>query len=158
MTFITLQFVIKLFVLSIFEWPFYTSFTVEFLLVCCILLFLSFDDFYFDSLYFDFQTLIILNINNIYFDNTVSQIYPSELQLNKANTSNTEAAFLDLYLSISNDIVSTKINDKHDDFDFEIVNFPFLDGDFPHSTSYGVYQLIRYARASSYITDFITRN
>ena len=38
-------------------------------------------------------------------------------------------AFLDLHLSISNDIVSTKIYDKRDDFDFEIVNFPFLDGD-----------------------------
>ena len=41
----------------------------------------------------------------------VSQIYPSELQLNKANTSDTEAAFLDLHFSISNDIVSTKIYD-----------------------------------------------
>ena len=50
----------------------------------------------------------ILNINNVYFDNMVSQIYPSELQLNTANTSDTEAAFLDLHLSISNDIVSTK--------------------------------------------------
>ena len=55
----------------------------------------------------------------------VSQIYPSELQLNKVNTSDTEASFLDLHLSISNDIVSTKIYDKRDDFDFEIVNFPF---------------------------------
>ena len=61
----------------------------------------------------------------------VSQIYPSELQLNKANTSDTEAAVLDLHLSISNDIVSTKIYEKRDDFDFEIVNFPFLDGDVP---------------------------
>ena len=67
----------------------------------------------------------ILNINNIYFDNMVSQIYPSELKLNKANTSDTEAAFLDLHLSISNDIVSTKIYDKRDDFDFEMVNFSF---------------------------------
>ena len=90
----------------------------------------------------------------------VSQIYPSELQLNKANASDTEAAFLDLHLSISNDIVSTKIYDKRDDFDFEIVNFPFLDGDVPRSTSYGVYisQLIRFARASSYVADFNTRN
>ena len=70
----------------------------------------------------------ILNINNVYFDNLVSKIYPSELQLNTANTSDTEAAFLDLHLSISNDIVSTKMYDKRDDFDFEIVNFPFLDG------------------------------
>ena len=45
----------------------------------------------------------------------VSQIYPSELQLNKANTSDTEAAFLDLHLSISNDIEFTKIYDKRDD-------------------------------------------
>ena len=45
--------------------------------------------------------------------------------------------FLDLHLFISYDIVSSKIYDKHDDFDFEIVNFPFLDGDVPRSTSYG---------------------
>ena len=65
-----------------------------------------------------------------------------------------------MHLSISNGIVSTKIYDKRDDFDFEIVNFPFLDGDVPRSTSYGVYisQLIRFARASSYVTDFNTRN
>ena len=96
----------------------------------------------------------ILNINNIYFDNMV------ELQLNKANTSDTEAAFLDLHLSISNDIVSTKTYDKRDDFDFEIVNFPFLDGDVPRSTSYGVYisQLIRFARTSSIFADFNTHN
>ena len=86
----------------------------------------------------------ILNINNVYFDNMVSQIYPSGLQLNKANTSDTVAALLDLHLSISNDIVSTKVYDKRDDFDFEIVNFPFLDNDVP-------LQLIRFARASSYV-------
>ena len=65
-----------------------------------------------------------------------------------------------MHLSISNDIVSTKIYDKHDDFDFEIVNFPFLDGDVPRLTSYGVYisQRIRFARASSYVVDFNTRN
>ena len=102
----------------------------------------------------------ILNINNIYFDIMVSQIYPLELQLNKAKTSDTEAAFLDLHLSISNDIVSTKIYDKRNDFDFEIVNFPFLDGDVPRSTSYGVYisQLIRFHRASSCVADFNTCN
>ena len=50
----------------------------------------------------------ILNINNVYFHNMVSQIYPSELQLNKANTSDKEAAYLDFDLSISNDIISTK--------------------------------------------------
>ena len=44
--------------------------------------------------------------------------------------------------------------------DRHVVNFPFLDGDVPRSTSYGVYisQLIRFARASSYVTDFNTGN
>ena len=77
----------------------------------------------------------ILNINNVYFDNMVSQIYLSELQLNKANTSDKEATFLDLHLSISNEIVSTKIYGKRNDFDFKIVNL-----------------------ASSYVTDVNTRN
>ena len=77
-----------------------------------------------------------------------------------ANASDTEAAFLDLNLSIHNDIVSTKIYDKRDDFNFDIVNFPFLDGDVPQRPSYGVYisQLIRFARASSHVTDFNNRN
>ena len=102
----------------------------------------------------------ILNINNVYFDNMVSQIYPSELKLNKANTYDTDAAFLDLHLSISNDIISTEIYDKRDEFDFEIVNFPLLNGDVPRSISYGVYisQLIRFARESSHVADFNTRN
>ena len=51
----------------------------------------------------------------------------------------TEAPFLDLNLSISNDIISAKIYDKRDDFDFDFVNFLFLDGDIPHVTSNGVY-------------------
>ena len=57
----------------------------------------------------------------------VGQIYPTALQLNKANPSDTEAPFLDLNLSITNGIVSSKIYNKWDDFNFEIVNFPFLD-------------------------------
>ena len=47
--------------------------------------------------------------------------------------------FLDLNLSIHNDKVSTKIYDKRDDFNFDIVNFPFIDDDGPQRTSYGVY-------------------
>ena len=68
----------------------------------------------------------ILNINNVYFDNIVIQIYPSEPQLNKVNTSDTKTAFLDLHLSISNNIVSAKIYDIRDDLNFEIINLPFL--------------------------------
>ena len=102
----------------------------------------------------------LLNIDNPYFEGMVNRIYPPELQLNKANTSDTEAPFLDLHLSISNGFISSNIYDKRDDFDFDIVNFPFLDGDVPRSTSYGVYisQLIRFARVSSHVVDFNARN
>ena len=101
----------------------------------------------------------LLNIDNIYFDQMVNRIYPTELQLNRANSSDTEAPFLDLNLCVSNGTVSTKIYDKRDDFDFDIVNFPFVDGDVPRRTSYGVYisQLIRFARASN-LNDFNYRN
>ena len=90
----------------------------------------------------------------------VGQIYPTELQLNKANTSDTEALFWDLNLSITNGIVSSKIYDKRDDFNFEIVNFSFLDGDVSCSPSYGVYisQLVRFARVCSNVVDFNNRN
>ena len=89
----------------------------------------------------------LLNIDNDFFDSMVNRIYPLEFQLNKTNVSDTEASFLDLHLSISDGFVKTKIYDKRDDFDFDIVNFPFLDNDVPRSTYYGVYnsQLIRFA-------------
>ena len=89
----------------------------------------------------------LLNIGNNFFDSMVNSKYPSELQLNKANETDTEAPFLDLHLSISDGFVKTKIYNKRDDFDFEIVNFAFLDGDVPRSAPYGVYisQLIRFA-------------
>ena len=104
----------------------------------------------------------LLNINNNFFDSMVNRIYPSELQLNKANVSDAETSFLDLHLSISDGFVKTKIYDKRDGFGFDIVNFPFLDGDVARSASYGVYisQLIRFARVSSHVDDddFNTRN
>ena len=102
----------------------------------------------------------LLNIDKIYFDQTVDRIYPTELQLNRANSSDTEAPFLDLNLCISNGTVSTKIYDISDDFDFDIVNFPFLDGDVPRRTSCGIYilQLIRFAKDSSNLNDFNYRN
>ena len=86
----------------------------------------------------------------------MDRIYPTELQLNRANSSDTEAPILDFNLCISNGTVSTKIYDKRNDFDFDIVNFPCLDGGVPRRTSYGVYisQLIRFARASSNLNDF----
>ena len=86
----------------------------------------------------------------------VNQIYPTELQLNKANFLDTDVPFLDLDVPITNGIVSTKTYDKPDYFNFEIVNFPFRDGDVPRSRFYGVYisQLIRFARVCFTVDDF----
>ena len=88
----------------------------------------------------------------------VSQIYPTELQLNKANSSNTEAAFLDL--SITNDIVLSKSYGNGDNFNLKIINYQFLDRDVPHSPSYYVYisKLIRFARVCSNVNNFNNRN
>ena len=69
--------------------------------------------------------------------------------------------FLDLHLKFDDSgKLSTKIYDKRDDFNFDIVNFPYLDGDVPRAPSYGIYisQLVRYARASTYVQDFNDRN
>ena len=101
-----------------------------------------------------------MTYDNPYFEQMVGQIYPTELQLNKANSSDTEAPFLTLNLSNTNGIVSSKTYDKQDDFNFEIVNFPFLDEDVPRSPSYGVYisQLIRFARVCSNVEGFNNRN
>ena len=68
----------------------------------------------------------LFNIDNPYFEGMVKQIYPPELQMNKANNTDTEAPLLDLHHSIANGFVSSKIYDKRDDLDFDMVNFPFF--------------------------------
>ena len=67
---------------------------------------------------------------------------------------------MDLHLSISDGLVSSKMYEKRDDFDFDTVNFPFLDGDVPRRPFYGVYiaQLVRFARVCSHVDDFNARN
>ena len=84
----------------------------------------------------------LLNIDNTYLDGMVKQIYPPERQLNEANSSRTKAPFLNLCLTISDGFVSSKIYDKRDDFDFDIVNFPFVEGDIPLATSYSLFGLL----------------
>ena len=97
----------------------------------------------------------LLNIDNPYFDGMVGRICPPEVQLNKANASDAEAPFLDVHLCISNGFVVSKIYDKRNEFDFA-----FLDGGVPRSTScdVNISQLIRFARVSSHVTDFNSRN
>ena len=102
----------------------------------------------------------LLNIDNSYFEGMFNQIYSPELKLNLANTSDTEAPFLDLHPSISNGLVTFKFYDECDEFDFDFVNILFLDGGVPRRHSYGVYisQLIRFARVCGHVENFNARN
>ena len=89
-----------------------------------------------------------------------STVFPFGLRLGGANVSDAGASFLDLHLSVSDGFVQTGICDGRNGFDFDIVNFPFLDGDVLRSTSCGVCvsQLVRFARASSHVGGFNSRN
>ena len=99
-------------------------------------------------------------LNNPNFSNYIHEIYPKELTLTKSNQNSSHTPFLDLDISVENNNFKTKIHDKRDDFDFPIVNFPFLDGDIPTAPSYGVYisQLVRFTRICSSVSDFNERN
>ena len=73
-----------------------------------------------------YDVTLKFSVNKMEKQDTLPTMYwLSKLHLNKANVSDAEASFLDLHLSISDDFVTTKIYDKRDDFDFDIVNFLF---------------------------------
>ena len=102
----------------------------------------------------------VLSINNHNFHNYVHLIYPDELEIKDTTESDKSASYLDILLNIdSNGRLTTSLYDKRDDFDFAIVNFPFLCSNIPLSPAYGVYisQLIRYARACFAYEDFSKR-
>ena len=103
----------------------------------------------------------------IYYNSSFSQwlpsIYPPELEIKETTCTETTctASFLDLHLEFdSSGKLSTKIYDKRDDFDFKIINFPYLCSNISTSPAYGVYisQLIRYARACTNYSDFLERH
>ena len=87
-------------------------------------------------------------------------MYPAKIQFSKANSFHTEALFLYLNFYRTNGIVSLKIYNKRDDCNFEILHFPFQDGDGHCSPSNGVYilRLIHFARVCSNVSDVNNRN
>ena len=86
-------------------------------------------------------------------------MYPTELILVPDDYNGLSAPFLDLQLVVKNGVVSSSIFDKRDAFDFKIINFPTLTGNIPLKSSYGVFtcELVRYARACTYLEHFKTR-
>ena len=102
----------------------------------------------------------VLSLNNPKFSDYLDTIYPSELEIKDTTESSNSASYLDLQLEYdSQKRLCLKLYDKRDDFNFPIVNFPFLSSNIPASPAYGVYvsQLIRYARASSDYGSFVYR-
>ena len=102
----------------------------------------------------------VLSLNNSKFGDYVDLIYPTELEIKDTTETERSASYLDLHLEIdSKGGLKTKLYDKRDDFDFPIVNFPFMSSNIPAAPAYGVYisQLIRYSRACASYQDFIDR-
>ena len=98
----------------------------------------------------------IFTIDNPGFEKHIPDIYPTELQLNKAITSDKETSFLDLNIKVVGSDVHSSVYDKRDDFGFSIVNFPLFSGDVPRLPSYVVYisQLVRSARCCTSLLDY----
>ena len=101
----------------------------------------------------------IININNPHFKELLSSLYPAELVLNL--TSDPEkASYLDLFFRKHDDQYRISLYDKRDDYNFEIVNFPWMDSNIPESPTYGIYisRLIAFARACDFYQDFLFRH
>ena len=98
----------------------------------------------------------IFTIDYPEFEKYIPDIYPAELQLNKANTSDTETSFLDLNIKVNGSDIHYSVYD----FEFPIVNFPWFSGDVPRLPSYGIYisQLVRFARCCTSVLDFQSKN
>ena len=102
----------------------------------------------------------LLTLNNNRFECAIDDIYPPELQLKKTTDCPTALSYLDVMITIDNGIYSTAVYDKRDNFNFNIVNFPYLSSNIPSKPAYGVYisQLVRISRICSDFVHFKERH
>ena len=102
----------------------------------------------------------IFTVDNPEIAEHIPDIYPRELQWNKANTSDKEKSFLDLDIKVIGSNIHKSVYDKRDDFGFPIFNFPWMSGDVPRLSSYGIYisQIVRFARCCTSVLDFHSKN
>ena len=102
----------------------------------------------------------VLPLNNSRFGDFVDHIYPIGLEIKDTTDTDRFALYLDLHIVIdSEERLRTKHYDKRDDFNFLIVNFPFICSNIPAAPAYGVFisQLIRYSRACGTYQDFLDK-
>ena len=102
----------------------------------------------------------LLTLNNSAFEQKISDIYPSELQLKRTTECPNKLSYLDLLVTIDNGKYSTTVFDKRDSFNFDIVNFPHMSSNIPSKPAYGVYisQLVRIGGICSSSTQFRDRH
>ena len=103
---------------------------------------------------------VVLLLNNSRFGEFVDRIYPIELEIKDTTDTDRSASYLDLHLEIDREgRLRMKLYDKRDDFNFPIVNFPFICSNIPATPAYGAYisQMIRYSRACGSYQDFLDR-
>ena len=97
-------------------------------------------------------------MNNPKFSDYIDVIYSNELEIKDTTDAPKWVNYLDLHLEFDGDgKLFTQLYDRRDDFDFPIVNFPYLSTNIPEFPAYGIFisQLIRYARVSSKYEDFL---
>jgi hypothetical protein len=102
----------------------------------------------------------VLSLNNYRFGDFVDRIYPIELEIKDTIDTDRSASYFDLHLEIDSEgRLRTKLYDKRDDFNFPIVNFPFICSNIPAAPAYGVFlsQMIQYSRACGSYQDFRDR-
>jgi hypothetical protein len=111
------------------------------------------------SFYFTFRYIDdVLSLNNYKFGDFVDRIYPIELEIKDTTDTDRSALYLDIHLEIDSERrLGTILYDKRDDFNFPIVNFPFIFSNIAAAPANGVYvfQLIRYSRACGSYQDFL---
>ena len=103
---------------------------------------------------------VLVKLNNATFHSAITDIYPHKLQLKKTTECETQLSYLDVLITIENGKYSTAVYDKRDNFNFNIVNFPYLSSNIPSGPAYGVYtsQLVRIGRICSNYTEFARRH
>ena len=102
----------------------------------------------------------LLTLNNPYFEAEIASIYPRELVLEKTTESRDRLSYLDICVTIVKRKYRTKIYDKREDYNFHIVNFPFMSSNIPTKPAYGIYisQLVRIGRMCVDYGAFVDRN
>ena len=101
----------------------------------------------------------LLTLNNNKFNSVMRNIYPPELTLKRTTELDTKLPYLDVSISVRHGKFVTEVYDKRDNFNFNVVNYPFMCSNIPARSTIGVYisQLIRINRICEKCYAFVKR-